>query len=302
MARKKTYTKKTKEEKVKNAIDHLLRNVEAMTDAEYKEYLDRVSLGNHNYSWSNTMLAYAQFYKHYGKLPTLLGGAKTFFAKKGRRVKYSEYGKKGLWILVPIFSSFTKEEKTADGSAKKTKVKYISNFRSMQIYDISQTEGDEIVIEDKVKKDNPDLNLSEMVRFFNESKLGVSIEIKKEYSSTGGYVTPTGYLRLNSLYTEGANKSTLFHELAHWVMGHTKDMNYYRANRAQCEVDAETLAYCLGQRYGIEASATEYLFSWRKEKKITPRFDDIMKGFNKISALMDKFINGEVEEEKEEAA
>ena len=296
-----TYVKKTKEEKVKQSIRLLMEVVEKMDKETYKKYLESVSVGfPHSYSISNTFAIVAQFYAKTGEFPSVVGGAKSFWATVGRRVKREEYGKHGLWILIPIFKNFTTKEKDAKGNDVEKRVKYIVDFRYGKVYDLSQTEGKpyEPKVAKRVSEDTFNIDIEDLISFINKKNIGVSIERKEDILSRGGYVTPTGYTCLNSARGDSDNKSTLFHELAHWFMGHTKQE--CRLSRNQKEVDAETTAFCLGQKYGVRAASEEYVWGWGEGTNAKPNFEAIFKAFNAIDRLLVEYLGVEEKESAEE--
>ena len=144
-----TYQYKTKEERQKQALDDVSKQVEegirkAFTSENYRDFLKVVSRF-HTYSFNNTVLIAAQ-----KPDATMCTGFNAWKFKYGRHVKK---GEKGIRIITPVKVKETvQEEKTDQGTGQPVfgedgqletspKVFWKQRFRASTVFDVGQTEG-----------------------------------------------------------------------------------------------------------------------------------------------------------------
>jgi antirestriction protein ArdC len=236
----------------------------------------------HDYSFSNTLLAYFQMQAK-GLDVTPIGT----FRKWKSLGKTVAKGSKALAILYPVFSSFWKDEevKNEDGSKtiKRVKITYISGFQvHHEHFALSQCKeyGEET-------PQRVDLNI-------DWNRVLADLKIKKvEWDSiegnAQGYARPMQReLAINPLCTT-ADK-TMVHEIAH-VLLHGNDEEFIDNNvlsRNIKEVQAEMVAYLVMSMLGVTdeevlSESRGYIQNWLKDGKVEPsETKQVMRAVDKI--------------------
>ena len=174
----------------------------------------------------------------------------------GRTVKK---GEKAAWILAPMTKVVGEDSLTGD------KVHAVRGFRTVGVFDISQTEGKELESEQfriVAKGDAP-----EQVALL--TRLAVSMGFKVEFGETGalnGWVNSDRQIMIKASNPSMAQAKTLIHELAHGLLGHPgrKDLS-----REVMELQAETTAFVVSQALGLETAQENfnYLAHWTAQEK-----------------------------------
>lgn len=230
----------------------------------------------HNFSLGNRILAAIQC--------TVMGipisplGTFNQWKEKDRHVKK---GSKALTLCMPIIKTrkkIVRDEKT--GEEKEEKIKYTDFIHKKQWFTLSQTNGEEINYESYDVKWNKEKALKEL----NISE--ISFEIMN--GNCQGYATLNNEIALNPLAQ--LPFKTLFHELAHIVLEHTKketlvDSKEVTLNIIEAEAEATALL-CL-ESLGLEGSdyCRGYIQNWlqgneipeKNAKKIIIAADKILK-------------------------
>lgn len=143
----------------------------------------------------------------------------------------------------------------------------------MCVYDIDQTEGEDLP-EDIAKLSqytglwNPDW-LEKLKE--NAEKFGILVQVKELSSTNSGFATTRSKspwkmrIVLHDKLDERAQFGVLCHELAHIFLGHLgQDIDRYWPSRvnlthAAVEVEAESVAYLVTERYGLKGNSDAYL-------------------------------------------
>lgn len=194
----------------------------------------------HDYSFNNQILAMAQV----GAQPI-----NTFMGWKalGRSVKK---GEKAIALCMPV--TITDKE---DKDKKKTIFILKNNW-----FGLSQTEGDDVTPVE--------------VPGFNEAKVLEVLEIEKvPFERTNGNVQ--GYATKNKIAINPVAAhpvKTLFHEIAHVILGHTTEISFESGTRSIQETEAETVAYILSNVFGQTDNLEEsrgYIQGWNNKEGIS---------------------------------
>lgn len=178
----------------------------------------------HNYSFQNQLLALQQCADRGLKISPL----STFlnWQKKGRRVKK---GEKALHLCMPV--SFKKEVENIDGEIlEETKSFFV--YRS-KFFLLSQTEGENINEQDFKAKD---WSKADCLKNLN-IKL---IDFDSINGNTQGYATKGRKIAINPLAQLPIK--TLFHEIAHIILGHTESIHDFNTPQNIQEVEAESVS------------------------------------------------------------
>jgi hypothetical protein len=239
---------------------------EAKFSKEIEAYLDTVSKFHH-YSFHNQLLIHDFF-------PTAsnVAGFCTWRDKFNRTVKK---GEKGIPILAPIRVSKSPSDKrqTQDEDEEKENKLF---FKVVYVFDISQTEGDDIPELDVWKSPEIRPKLHERLIDYAQS-LGLSV-IVNELGSAQGALTSDHHILLDVT----AGTKTLVHEIAHHLAGHLGSEKSHEHR----ELEAEATAYVVCRHFGFEdLKSPNYLYL----SGLNPK--NLLASLATISNLTQKIIN-----------
>lgn len=212
------------------------------------KYLEMVSRF-HQYSFSNCMLIYLQ-------LPnaTFVAGFQQW-RKLGRWVRR---GEKGIVILAPVLTR--KDRPKVDGDQSSPEVssgqrRILCGFRTAYVFDVSQTEGEELAEFAKLNGDPG--RMSEKLESFILSK-SIEIEYANDLGGANG-VSIGGKIRILSSLEPAQRFSTMVHELAHELLH--RDNRRSETTKAIRETEAEAVAFVVCRSIGLECSsrASDYI-------------------------------------------
>lgn len=273
-------------------VDSLISLIADQTDttrqsAAFKRWIE-VQRSFWRYSWNNTLLMAYQA-KGYGFPLSRVAGA-TKWKGLGRTVKGEAWSKR-LWILAPVFKKILDKE---TGSEKSI----LSGFRSVYVFDQSQTEGEEIP-ELKFRTEGDDAGL--VVALEGEyARHGITLEYCSKVFMDAAYGGAKGAsmgktVRLSSDLQGSERAATLAHELAHSLLHFTDDNRLAPDHsQSQAEIEAESVAACVLGAWGLEwEPSTMYLASWGGNK------DRVRESMHRISATSKKILEKILPEDKD---
>ena len=228
----------------KKLIDEFVLSTDKM-DMIMSNYM-RTMKDFHNYSIGNLVLANFQLLERNGGLDgegiDLLASYK-LWQKKGRQVRK---GEKALYILAPRFKEIVDEE-TGEVVDKKMW------FARVPVFDISQTDGDEL--EQDYTCNNLNFTYDEIVSRVKGIKVN---ESNKQV--TRGY-TDGKEIWVSKYISDSRKICVLFHELAHYHL-------HFGENRKEIpkdvrELDAESVSYMVASACGIvNDESSSYIREW----------------------------------------
>lgn len=278
--------------------------LDTMNSEKYKEFL-KVQSMFHNYSYNNTMLIFLQKPE-----ATAVAGYKTW-QKLERQV---QKGEKGINILAPAPYKFKVEVNKIDPETKKpiidpqtnepikeTKTVEGLNFRKVSVFDISQTEGKELpslAVEIKTNSKNAEMVINGIKEI---SDTPIFFEDYKERSK--GYFSPSeNKIVIKDGMSLDQTAKTLVHEYTHSQL---HKQGYLNIDRATAEIQAESVAFIVSNRYGIDTSeySFNYLASWssgKDLKELKNSMDIIQKASNIIIEKLDSILEKELKLQKEQ--
>jgi hypothetical protein len=263
-------------------VEGFIARIEEMQPKEYKKWVESLSRF-HQYSLSNkVLLALAG--------ASQVAGFKQWQKRYDRKVKK---GAKAIWILAPMIkkSYFVngtevkyKKYKEAKKAGKSTKVSKgsIIGYKSVPVFDISDTEGEPVK---NGMTDKSEIDFWQVEK--TARALGYRVEKQPLEVAMGGYITAEEkHIVINSNLSEAENTATLIHELAHGELGH----NDSKDNRASDihELEAETATYIVCDKLGIDRKSDFYCKSWTEHKGTKP----IRKALEKILKVAEKLQEG----------
>ncbi|HDH91582.1 MAG TPA: DUF1738 domain-containing protein [Candidatus Aenigmarchaeota archaeon] len=260
------FAKKKYKEKYLPLIRKAVERIE--NSKEFKDFLKFAST-LHSYSFHNRLLIYMQ-----KPDATYVAGIKTW-NKLGRKVKK---GEKGIVIFAPAFTKIVKTVRVKEKPKEKEETeeimeaddvqeevveveKVLTFFKPVHVFDVSQTYG-------KPLPEMPCQELRGNTKLYHIAKEsikkeGFKVEERKLMGNTDGY-TDGKVIVINSKREEKHKLLTLLHEYAHAKVHFTSDAK----DRRTKEVEAETAAFVMCQKFGIDSSKHSFSYiAWWKQTK-----------------------------------
>lgn len=225
------------EELAKQAISEL---EQALKEGKSETLLKFLSVMSrfHHYSFSNTMLVYLQ-----KPDATQVAGFHAW-RKLGRTVKK---GEKGIGIFAPMVY------KPKDGGKDQSQVqetdsakKSIRGFKVVHVFDVSQTEGEDLPEFAKASGGNDQL-LTAIETLIEESQIDLEYELLEgsvEGISSGGKITIDARLSISEKFSVAA------HELAHERLH--KGERRESTSKTVRETEAEAVAFVVCNAFGVD--------------------------------------------------
>ena len=280
--------KVNKQIKTKELFNKIVEGVNTIVaSGEYEKFL-KFSKNFHSYSFNNIVLIFLQM-----KDATKVAGFKTW-QKMGRKLKK---GAKGIQIIYPIKRKYTTkidgQNSLLDSESEKQEEKIVEylTYRLTYVFDVSQTFGNPMPLEDKR------LNSNNMIEFFEYLKSYSPYPIIEEnLGNAQGYWNPKNkQIALKKSLSIDDKASVLLHELTHALYD---DFNYAE-ERNLSETFVESVAFIVADYFGLNTSmcSFNYITSWAKGdiKVILELGDKIQKTANSfIKSLEDEFTNNNI--------
>lgn len=214
------------------ALAELADALAAGKSEELTKYLDTMSRFHH-YSFGNCLLIARQC-----PTATRVAGFHAW-RKLGRSVKK---GEKGICILAPLVGKKSAGKKEDDEG---TETQGVFGYRAVHVFDIGQTEGDEL----------PDINQIEGDPGYRFDRLalvvlglGIKLDVREDLDGADG-VSAGGSIFLAKGLSPAARFSTLAHELAHELMHKAEDRR--KLSKTVKELEAEAVAYIVSTAAGL---------------------------------------------------
>ena len=277
-------------QQVREITDKLEQGIKELFESErFKEYLRTMSKF-YNYSFNNTLLIAMQKPE-----ATYVAGYTSWQRNFDRQVMK---GEKGIKILAPApYKAQEEREKIdpltqkpvigADGKAVTETVEVLRPaFKVVSVFDVSQTDGKELpdIIVDELKG-----TVENYEAFFDALRLESPVPISFEDIPGGakGFFSPVeSRIAIQEGMSEIQTVKTAIHEIAHAklhaVKPDEKAAPEDKKDRHTKEVEAESVAYTVCQRYGIETSdySFGYIAGWssgKETKELKSSLDTIRK-------------------------
>lgn len=223
------------------------------TSDSFRRYLE-VAARFHSYSFGNQLLIASQM-----PSATRVAGFNTW-SKLNRHVRR---GERAIRIIAPLV--YRKHDKETGEELEESGL----TFRVVPVFDISQTEGEELPILSRRLSGECGAELLERL---TELAVREGYSFTKEQpqsSEVNGYLDPIKraiYVRAELAVNQRAK--TLAHELGHARLGHGTQFST-ESERANCEVAAETVAYIVCHAFGVDSAEYSYgyIVGWTKDRK-----------------------------------
>lgn len=235
-----------KAEQIKEITEKATEQLVAALEAGQSEALTRYlkAIGRfHRYSLNNVLLIALQ--KPHA---SYVAGFHTW-NQLGRFVKK---GEKGILILAPIVR---KSEKSEDDEKESSR---IAGFRAAYVFDVSQTDGQELPQIGSVHGDPH--QYTARLHSFAETQ-GIVVEYSREIAPARG-MSSGGKITLLPDQLPAEEFSTLAHEIAHELL-HRGDRRANTTKKVR-ETEAEATAFVVCDAVGLEtgSAACDYIQLW----------------------------------------
>ena len=292
-------------QQVREITDKLEQGIKELFESErFKEYLRTMSKF-YNYSFNNTLLIAMQ-----KPDATLIAGYTSWQRNFDRQVMK---GEKGIKILAPApYKAKEEREKIdpatqkpvldADGKPVTETVEVMRPaFKVVSVFDVSQTDGKELpdIMVDQLTGDVE--RYEDFWRVLKEIS-PVPVELEKiEGGAHGYYHLVDKRIAIDEGMSEMQTIKTLIHEIAHAklhaVDPDAKTTPENQKDRHTKEVEAESVAYTVCQRYGIETSdySFGYIAGWSSDKE-TKELKSSLETIRSTAAEMIESIDAKLKE------
>lgn len=297
---------KTRTEEILEKLDQGL--TELFNSETYRNYLKTMSKF-HNYSFNNTLLIAMQ-----RPDASLVAGYTDWQRKFHRQV---QQGEKGIYIIAPSPYKKEVEKEVQNLTTGKMEIKKVEvtipAYKAVSVFDVSQTEGEEIptlVVNELIGEVE---NWERLKSILTElSPVPVSYE-KLTDGSKGYYSLTDKKIVIKEEMEQKQELKTLIHEVAHALL-HDKDGSLVEGveksknmDSRTREVQAESVAYSVCQHLGIDTSEYSfgYIAGWssgKDKKELKASMETIRKTTNHMMSGIEKsFMELKyLEQEKEE--
>ena len=266
-------------EKMKEITDRLEKGITEIFDSErYKEYL-RVMSKFHDYSLNNTLLIAMQ-----KPDASHVAGFSSWKNTFQRNVKK---GEKGIKIIAPSPFKVKQEKEKIDPQTRQPVIGKdgkpvveeteitIPAYKVVSVFDVSQTEGKELP---SISVETLAADVEQYEDFFAalEKTSPVPIAFEEIKGGAHGYYhLEDKRIAIDAGMSELQTLKTAIHEIAHAKL-HDVDLNapkdeqQPRASRRTREVEAESVAYTVCQRFGLDTSdySFGYVAGWSSGKEL----------------------------------
>jgi len=225
-----------------NILDRLTEGITQLTSSDrWQEWLNMQSRFHH-YSFNNTLLIMAQ-----RPDATRVAGYNAW-RKLDRFVRK---GEKGIWILAPMVY----KTDSADDTAEDTTARVIRGFKPVPVFDLSQTEGQDLPEICTRLDGDDDANIFLRLRTV-AAGLGFSVEDTDELlpGVNGDCSHQLHRIRVRTSNSPIQRVKTLAHELGHALLHEQHD------NRPLAELEAESVAFVVCTSSGIDSD--DYSFGY----------------------------------------
>lgn len=256
-------------EEITNQLEEGVKNV--FESDNYRNYLDCMSKF-YNYSVNNSILIFMQ-----KPDASLVAGYQAWQKKFKRQVKK---GEKAIKILAPIPHKFKKEIENENGEKEEKEISWTS-FRAVNVFDVSQTDGEALPTIANELTDSVD-NFSEL--YSKLEKLSpVPVSYEAITSGANGYFSHAEKrIALKEGMAEQQTIKTLVHEISHAILHDKETGEEKEADRRTKEVQAESVAYVVCNYLGLDTSdySFGYVAGWsgcKEVKQLTASMEVIRK-------------------------
>ena len=234
-------------EKTQELLDTLAAGVAAIkTSDDWRAWLDTAAKF-YRYSFGNQILIMAQ-----NPNASQVAGFHKWL-ELGRHVRK---GEKGLRILAPC--TYKRTDADPD-TGEETTARHVGGFRGAAVFDISQTDGDELPQPPAHKltgAGDPEIVAALIELAKANGAPSVDLEADLTDGRNGETSTKTREIRISNELSGEMRIKTLAHEIGHLLM-HCDPENVAK-DRDQAELEAESVAFLTCHQLGIDSSSYSF--------------------------------------------
>ncbi len=181
--------------------------------------------------------------------------------------RFVKKGETGIGILAPLMMrGKKKDDKANEGEEPENRqARNLKGFKVVHIFDISQTEGQDVPQFDMTVEGDPGESLSRL----EEIVQAKNIELAYSEHLSGAYgVSEGGKITILSNLSKAESFAVLAHELAHELL-HRGDRRS-QTTKSMREVEAEAVSYIVCRAVGIPSStrSSDYIQLWNGDLKV----------------------------------
>jgi Zn-dependent peptidase ImmA (M78 family) len=258
--------------KTKMLLELLNNRIDSVRESEeFRKMLQ--FLGKfHNYSYQNSILIQMQ-----KPDASYVAGYKQWQKKFNRHVKK---GEKAISILAPFtYKKKVTVEKKVGAQLKEVEkeVKRIY-FRPVNVFDVSQTEGDPLPNLDISVADDYSRLYKPLAQFTKFKDITLTLKVLSE--SLKGY-SRGGKIVINKILNQTERSGVLVHELGHELL-HQKCGS--ELSKEVKEMEAEAAAFVVMDHYGVDIKSDKYLALYKESY-------DLKQSLKRIDNLASEIIN-----------
>lgn len=270
--------KDTKKEELLKRLEDGVQST--FTSQHFKAYLRMASLF-HGYSANNIRLILMQKPE-----ATRVAGFNTWKTLN----RFVQRGEKGIYILAPMKMTVHTQEgiKNPDGTTTQQDVeKQILRFRTVSVFDVSQTAGEPLPEICKPLEGSVD-QYARIFQALKDVANPYTVEFENIRSGAHGYCQPKlRRIALDIGTSDAQTVKTLCHELAHSRL-HESAIS----SREQKEVEAEATAFILCDHLGLDTSSYtfDYIADWAQHMdfvKLSATLEGIQQQAHELIAKID---------------
>jgi len=271
-----------REEALKKSDDALQELANALKQGKSDKLLEYLGMLSkfHQYSFGNCILIYMQ-----KPDATLVAG----FGRWREQNRFVRKGEKGIAILAPLVGKRKKDSdasepqpQSTNATSKENSPKVLYGFRVVHIFDVSQTEGQELPDFATLGGDPGEKiqRLEEIIRGH-----GIGLEFVEHLPFDANGMSEGGKVSIVSTLPKPQMFSTMVHELAHELL-HWGDRRE-TTTKVVRETEAESVAYVVCRSIGLDVStrASDYIQLWNGDEKV------LMQSLELIRTVASKIIS-----------
>lgn len=284
--------KKEYEDKTKELVEKLEKGIlDTLNSEHYKNFL-KFQSQFHSYSFNNQLLIYLQ-----KPNATQVAGFKAWEKFERHVMK----GEKAISILAPNPYKYKAEIEKLDSKTgeitKENVEKQGMSFKKVSVFDVSQTDGKELPDICKELQGNS-VSAENMIKAIKKISEVRVIEKVIESGAKGYYSRLEDLIAINEGMSLDQTAKTLIHEYTHSKLHNTEAASLW--DRATKEVQAESVAYIVSNRFGVDTSeySFDYLANWSSGKELTELKESlslIQKTADNIITKIEGVLNKELE-------
>jgi hypothetical protein len=276
--------KTMKKEDAVELADKCLKELAASLEQGHTEVLEKYlnALARfHHYSFGNMMMIVTQFPD-----ASKVAGFQTW-RKLGRWVKQ---GESGIAILAPMIGRKNEDAESNNRvETSKEKEKAVFGFKAVHVFDISQTEGEDLPKPSEICG-SPGFNLECLEGVYRTLK--IKLETRPMPDGVRG-VSLGGHVVVDEGLGTAMRFRVLAHELSHELLHRDMVGDEVRKNRKLIETEAESVAFVVCKAHGIDTKAlsSEYIRLHHGDTKL------LMASLDRIQQTATRII-GLIEDDK----